>query len=91
MAVDSEPGVDSNAPKRAPGIIAAKVESDEDGYDGGGGGYDVTAGDGGTGGGNESNNRHRTSRLGRKGDPRMHRAVAARLSNPDMSPLDALR
>jgi len=32
-----------------------------------------------------------TSKLGRKGDPRMHRAVAARLSNPEMPLVDALR
>mmetsp|Transcript_8047 Transcript_8047/g.11674 ORF Transcript_8047/g.11674 Transcript_8047/m.11674 type:complete len:472 (-) Transcript_8047:11-1426(-) len=31
------------------------------------------------------------SKLGRKGDPRMHRAVAARLANPELSLLDALR
>lgn len=31
------------------------------------------------------------SKLGRKGDPRMHRAVAARLADPDMTLLDALR
>lgn len=34
---------------------------------------------------------HRTSKLGRKGDPRMHRAVAARLASPDMTLLQALR
>eukprot|EP00548_Thalassiothrix_antarctica_P008977 CAMPEP_0194136356 /NCGR_PEP_ID=MMETSP0152-20130528/6382_1 /TAXON_ID=1049557 /ORGANISM="Thalassiothrix antarctica, Strain L6-D1" /LENGTH=517 /DNA_ID=CAMNT_0038832973 /DNA_START=76 /DNA_END=1629 /DNA_ORIENTATION=+ len=32
-----------------------------------------------------------TSKLGRKGDPRMHRAVAARLSNPEMPLVDALK
>jgi hypothetical protein len=32
-----------------------------------------------------------STKLGRKGDPRMHRAVAARLSDPDMPLLDALR
>jgi hypothetical protein len=31
------------------------------------------------------------SKMGRKGDPRMHRSVAARLENPDMALLDALR
>ena len=31
------------------------------------------------------------SKLGRKGDPRMHRAVSARLANPDISLLQALR
>jgi hypothetical protein len=31
-----------------------------------------------------------STKLGRKGDPRMHRAVAARLADPDMSLLDAL-
>lgn len=31
------------------------------------------------------------SKLGRKGDPRMHRAVAARLASPDLPLLDALR
>ena len=30
-------------------------------------------------------------KMGRKGDPRMHRSVAARLVDPDMSLLDALR
>ena len=30
-------------------------------------------------------------KIGRKGDPRMHRAVAARMENPDMSLFDALR
>jgi len=30
------------------------------------------------------------SNLGRRGDPRMHKAVAARLANPEMSLLDAL-
>ena len=33
----------------------------------------------------------RTSKLGRKGDPRMHRAVAMRLVNPEMTLLEALR
>ena len=31
-----------------------------------------------------------SSKLGRKGDPRMHRAVAARLANPDISLFEAL-
>lgn len=31
------------------------------------------------------------AKLGRKGDPRMHRAVAARLASPDLPLLDALR
>eukprot|EP00565_Helicotheca_tamesis_P005702 CAMPEP_0185725522 /NCGR_PEP_ID=MMETSP1171-20130828/1763_1 /TAXON_ID=374046 /ORGANISM="Helicotheca tamensis, Strain CCMP826" /LENGTH=192 /DNA_ID=CAMNT_0028393667 /DNA_START=33 /DNA_END=608 /DNA_ORIENTATION=- len=34
---------------------------------------------------------HTPSKLGRKGDPRMHRAVAARQADPTMSLLDALR
>lgn len=29
--------------------------------------------------------------LGRKGDPRMHKAVAARIANPSLSPYEALR
>eukprot|EP00536_Pseudo-nitzschia_multiseries_P006047 jgi/Psemu1/324181/estExt_fgenesh1_pg.C_1240026 len=32
-----------------------------------------------------------SSKLGRKGDPRMHRAVAARMENPNLSLYDALR
>jgi nucleotidyltransferase/DNA polymerase involved in DNA repair len=32
-----------------------------------------------------------STKLGRKGDPRMHRAVAARLADPDMTLLEALR
>jgi hypothetical protein len=32
-----------------------------------------------------------STKLGRKGDPRMHRAVAARLAEPDMTLLEALR
>lgn len=38
----------------------------------------------------QSNNGN-SSRLGRKGDPRMHKAVAARLADPDLSLIDALR
>jgi hypothetical protein len=37
-----------------------------------------------------SDNGHRYSKMGRKGDPRMNRAVAARLTNPKLSLLDAL-
>lgn len=33
----------------------------------------------------------RPSRLGRKGDPRMHKAVAARVANPSITLLQALR
>jgi hypothetical protein len=38
-----------------------------------------------------SNSSGKTSKLGRKGDARMHKAVAARLANPDLSLFDALR
>ena len=38
-----------------------------------------------------SNNDVKSSKLGRKGDPRMHRAVSARLANPEISLFDALR
>ena len=37
------------------------------------------------------NENHKHSRLGRKGDPRMHRAVAARLAKPDLTLIEALR
>lgn len=37
------------------------------------------------------NSTAKTSKLGRKGDARMHKAVAARLANPDLSLFDALR
>lgn len=37
-----------------------------------------------------SNSSAKTSKLGRKGDARMHKAVAARLANPDLSLFDAL-
>ena len=40
--------------------------------------------------GNSKKSRTRPS-LGRRGDPRMHRAVAARLANPQMKLVDALR
>mmetsp|Transcript_39357 Transcript_39357/g.95250 ORF Transcript_39357/g.95250 Transcript_39357/m.95250 type:complete len:555 (+) Transcript_39357:83-1747(+) len=38
-----------------------------------------------------TNSSSKTSKLGRKGDARMHKAVAARLANPDLSLFDALR
>lgn len=38
-----------------------------------------------------STNSSAMAKLGRKGDPRMHRAVAARLASPDLPLLDALR
>jgi len=40
--------------------------------------------------GGKSKNGSMKRKLGRRGDPRMHRAVAARLKNPQMSLLDAL-
>ena len=42
-------------------------------------------------GGDDSKPHANTSKLGRKGDPRMHRAVAARLENPNLSLFDALK
>ncbi|CAJ1948158.1 unnamed protein product [Cylindrotheca closterium] len=41
--------------------------------------------------GETENSNAKTSKLGRKGDARMHKAVAARLANPDLSLFDALR
>ena len=38
-----------------------------------------------------SNESTKGAKLGRKGDPRMHRAVAARLENPEISLFDALQ
>jgi hypothetical protein len=38
-----------------------------------------------------NNSASKASKLGRKGDPRMHRAVSARLANPEISLFDALR
>jgi len=38
-----------------------------------------------------SNNNQSNSKTGRKGDPRMHRAVAARVANPKISLFEALR
>jgi hypothetical protein len=40
---------------------------------------------------NDKGNNKMSSKLGRKGDPRMHRAVAARLANPDLTLFEALR
>jgi hypothetical protein len=40
---------------------------------------------------NNNGNNKMSSKLGRKGDPRMHRAVAARLVNPDLTLFEALR
>ena len=37
------------------------------------------------------NDNTKSSKLGRKGDPRMHRAVAARLENPEISLFEALQ
>jgi hypothetical protein len=36
-------------------------------------------------------NKQAASKLGRKGDPRMHRSVAARLANPDITLFEAIR
>eukprot|EP00980_Cylindrotheca_fusiformis_P026071 scaffold15305_cov126-Cylindrotheca_fusiformis.AAC.9 len=46
---------------------------------------------GGSSVGSANNNSSKSSKLGRKGDPRMHRAVSARLSNPELSLFEALR
>lgn len=43
-----------------------------------------------TSGGNSSSHNH-TAKTGRKGDPRMHRAVAARLADPNMTLFEALK
>eukprot|EP00550_Attheya_septentrionalis_P010795 CAMPEP_0198306240 /NCGR_PEP_ID=MMETSP1449-20131203/58314_1 /TAXON_ID=420275 /ORGANISM="Attheya septentrionalis, Strain CCMP2084" /LENGTH=794 /DNA_ID=CAMNT_0044008789 /DNA_START=832 /DNA_END=3216 /DNA_ORIENTATION=+ len=43
------------------------------------------------GGGPANNIPHKPSKLGRKGDPRMHLALGLRLVTPEMSLLDALR
>eukprot|EP00978_Attheya_sp_CCMP212_P018345 scaffold50078_cov51-Attheya_sp.AAC.4 len=43
------------------------------------------------GGGAANNIPHKPSKLGRKGDPRMHLALGLRLVTPEMSLLDALR
>jgi hypothetical protein len=40
---------------------------------------------------NDPEGNTKASKLGRKGDPRMHQAVVARLSNPDISLYEALR
>jgi hypothetical protein len=42
-------------------------------------------------GSGNNNTSTKSSKLGRKGDPRMHRAVAARLANPALSLFEALR
>ncbi len=34
---------------------------------------------------------YQPSKLGRKGDPRMHTAVSSRIVNPDLTPLEALQ
>jgi hypothetical protein len=41
--------------------------------------------------GNGIHNNSKASKLGRKGDPRMHRAVTARLENPNLTLYEALR
>ena len=46
---------------------------------------------GGGGGATNTNGGPNTSKTGRKGDPRMHRAVGARLANPKISLFDALQ
>ena len=88
-AAESRPNVNSDPSKRTVETKREKSESDEDGY-GRDGDYDGSKVDGDANKGNWSS-RHVSSKLGRKGDPRMHRAVMARMANPDLSLLDALR